>query len=122
MAELAVAQPRYAVEIATKTVGMGDLETKKRKRGPIDTRQYQRLQNRVKKFKVDAQEWKKKHKNLQTRYDSVKAKYERLQTMFGVKRYKRLEERLATIDKIAETYGKEIRKTRITIEKYAGKV
>ena len=62
MAELADAQSRYAVEIATKRVGMGDLETKKRKRGPIDTRQYQRLQNRVKKFKVDAQEWKKKHK------------------------------------------------------------
>ena len=110
MAELADAQPRYAVEIATKTVGMGDLETKKRKRGPIDTRQYQRLQNRVKKFKVDAQEWKKKHKNLQTRYDSVKAKYERLQTMFGVKRYKRLEERLASLKskylKLQETYGK----------------
>ena len=110
MAELADAQPRYAVEIATKTVGMGDLETKKRKRGPIDTRQYQRLQNRVKKFKVDAQEWKKKHKNLQTRYDSVKAKYERLQTKFGVKRYKRLEERLASLKskylKLQETYGK----------------
>ena len=107
MAELAEEKTRCAVDIAANSGGSG---RKKRQRDPVDSRQYKRLENRVKKFKVDAQEWKKKHKNLQGRYDSIKAKYEKLQSMFGIKKYKRLEDRLAKLKskylKLQETYGK----------------